>query len=58
MVTKSNKKQNKFAKELFTQKYKSQKLMPKRAKVVLAEKKILNTSPNFLYYFRRHFRCF
>jgi len=32
MVTKLNKKQNKFAKELFTKTYKSQKVKPKKGK--------------------------
>ena len=32
MVTRSNKKQNKFAKELFTKKYKAQKVKPKKGK--------------------------
>jgi len=32
MVIKLNKKQNKFAKELFTEKYKSQKVKPEKGK--------------------------
>ena len=32
MVTKFIKRQNKFAKELFTKKYKSQKIKPKKGK--------------------------
>jgi len=32
MVIKLNKKQNKFAKELFSEKYKSQKVKPKKGK--------------------------
>jgi stalled ribosome alternative rescue factor ArfA len=39
MVTKLNKKQNKFAKELFTKKYKSQKVKPKKGKGSFKRKK-------------------
>ena len=40
MVIKLNKKQNKFAKELFTQKYKPQKVKPKKGKGSFKRKKI------------------
>ena len=39
MVTRSNKKQNKFAKELFTKKYKAQKVKPKKGKGSFKRKK-------------------
>ena len=39
MVTRLNKKQNKFAKELFTKKYKAQKVKPKKGKGSFKRKK-------------------
>ena len=39
MVTRLNKKQNKFAKELFTKKYKAQKVKPKKGKGSYKRKK-------------------
>ena len=39
MVTRLNKKQNKFAKELFTKKYKAQKVKPKKGKGSCKRKK-------------------
>ena len=40
MATKLNKRKNKFAKELFTKKYKSQKVKPKKGKGSFKRKKI------------------
>ena len=39
MAIRSNKKQNKFAKELFTKKYKAQKVKPKKGKGSFKRKK-------------------
>ena len=41
MAIRLNKKQNKFAKELFTKKYKSQKIKPKKGKGSFKRKKLI-----------------
>ena len=51
MATKLNKRQNKFAKELFTKKYKSQKVKEQKAKVVLNEKNNIKYEPQFFVLF-------
>ena len=57
MAIKSKSKKNKFAKELFSSKFRSKIFKPKKEKVVLVEK-ILKPSTNLLDDFRRHFSSF
>ena len=57
MAIKSKSKKNKFAKELFSSKFRSKILNQKKVKVVLLEK-ILKHSAYLLDNFRRHFSSF